>query len=64
MCDLWYNVITVKEETRYKEMKSEKRIAELEMLLFALSMKDRMTAEDYETRRKWNEELRGLKENV
>lgn len=45
-------------------MKNEKRIAELEMLLFGLSMKDRMTTEDYETRRKWNEELRGLKENV
>lgn len=41
-------------------MKNEKRIAELEMLIFGLSMKDRMTADDYETMRKWKEELKGL----
>ena len=41
-------------------MKNEKRIAELEMLIFGLSMKDRMTADDYETMRKWREELKGL----
>lgn len=41
-------------------MKNEKRIAELEMLIFGLSMKDKMTVEDYETMRKWKEELRGL----
>ncbi len=37
------------------------RINELERLSFCLSMKDRWTAEDYSTDRKWSEELRQLK---
>jgi len=61
---LWYNVITVKEETRYNTMTTKERIEKLEMMIFALSMKDRWTEEDYEKNREWKEELKGLKENV
>lgn len=45
-------------------MAIKERIEKLEMMIFALSMKDRWTEEDYEKNREWKEELKGLKENV
>ena len=37
------------------------RINELERLSFCLSMKDRWSTEDFDTNRKWNDELLELK---
>ena len=42
-------------------MAIKERIAELERNIFILDMKDRWSAEDYTTSRKWHEELRELK---